>query len=102
MQVLEQHEEDQGKCGPTDECSRCQRTWKRLHLFAFVLIGEVVVQESQVPKTREKLWSSEVLSLVKEDHVRENLNKLDIDKDSETDRMYAVVREMTDIIARPL
>lgn len=41
----------------------------------FVFTGNTGLQQSQVPETRENIWSKD-LPLVKEDLFREHLNKL--------------------------
>lgn len=56
--------------------------------FASVFIGKVVLQESQVPDIRGKVWKKKDLSLVEEDQVWEHLNKLDMHKDMEPDGMH--------------
>lgn len=40
---------------------------------------------------RGKVWSKDDIPLVEEDQVRENLNKLDIDKCMGPNRMYPIV-----------
>ena len=71
--------------------------------FASVFIGKVFLQESHVPETRGKVWNKKDLSLVEEAQGREHLNKLDTHKDMGPDGMHTqVVREMTDVIVRPL
>lgn len=41
-----------------------------------VFTGKTGLQQSQVPETRENVWSKEDLPLVEEDQFREQLNKL--------------------------
>lgn len=44
--------------------------------FAKSSLPRVSLQESQVPETREKIWSKDDLPLVEEDQVRQYLGKL--------------------------
>lgn len=56
--------------------------------FISVFTGKTSIQESQAPETRGKVWSEEVLSSVKKDQVKEHLNKLDIRKSMQPNRLY--------------
>lgn len=56
-----------------------------------VFPGRLGLQQSKVPEMRGKVWSKDDIPLVEEDQVRENLNKLDIDKCMGPNRMYPIV-----------
>jgi len=71
--------------------------------FASVFTSKTSLQESQVPETREKSWSEEEVPSLEEDHVREYLSNLDIQKSMGPYGMHPqVLRELADVIVRTL
>ena len=71
--------------------------------FASAWTDKTGLQDSQALVTTEKVWSKEDVPLVEEDQVKQYLSKLYICKSTDCDGRYpGVLRELTDVIARPL
>jgi len=72
--------------------------------FPFLVsTGKTHTQKSQDPETSRKVYNNKGLPLVKEDQLKEHLNKLEIRKSRGPDGIYPhVLRELADVIARSL
>lgn len=70
--------------------------------FASVFTAKASPQQSQALEARETVWRKEELPFVKEDWVRDHIEKLDTHKLKGPDRMWPqMVRELPDAIAKP-
>ena len=71
--------------------------------FASVFPAKISPRESQTQETREEIQRKEDFPLVKEDQVRDHLNKPNIHRSMGPDGMHPqVLRELAHVIARPL
>lgn len=72
--------------------------------FLSVFACKTVLQDSQVPKTRMKVWNMEDLSLVSEDwSIRRFFSELDICEYIGPNRLHVwVLKELTDVTVIPI
>ncbi|PKU46015.1 rna-directed dna polymerase from mobile element hypothetical protein [Limosa lapponica baueri] len=70
---------------------------------SFLNMLKIMAGESQTLEVTEKVWTKEDFPLVEEDHVRDQLSKLDICKSVDPDRMHPrMLRELAEVTAGPL